>query len=285
MTTTPYSYCLLRYVHDPAAGEILNIGVALYAPSAPYIGVRVEHRYERLSRAFAGFDSEHYRRTLAQFEAAVERIRERWQENLFGLPEMPGDVTALAAQVWPDPGLSFRLGPAFAGVADEVDAALESLFERLVTSQCEHPKPQSRSDEEVWAVYQPVLAREHVTRALRPKRFETPELELEFPHAFKNERWHALQPLSMDYTASETLQTKAARWVGAATALKDSPEMGRLYVLLGAPQSDAHEAAYERAKRFLRKMPIEHELIEERDADAFARQLADNLRQHGLLDG
>jgi hypothetical protein len=33
MTTTPYSYRMLRYLHDPATGEGLNVGVLVYAPA------------------------------------------------------------------------------------------------------------------------------------------------------------------------------------------------------------------------------------------------------------
>ena len=40
MRKIPYTYCLVKYVHNPAAGEMLNIGVLLCAPSISFIDAR-----------------------------------------------------------------------------------------------------------------------------------------------------------------------------------------------------------------------------------------------------
>jgi hypothetical protein len=34
---TTFTYTVLRYVHDIATGEFVNMGVALYAPEANYV--------------------------------------------------------------------------------------------------------------------------------------------------------------------------------------------------------------------------------------------------------
>ena len=77
MNTIPYSYCVIRYLHDPATGEMLNIGVILCAPSSKFVVARVGYRYERLSEAFANFDGDHYRRTLRQFSVVLGVLQER----------------------------------------------------------------------------------------------------------------------------------------------------------------------------------------------------------------
>jgi hypothetical protein len=33
-----YTYTVLRYVHDVTSGEFVNVGVALHAPQARYLG-------------------------------------------------------------------------------------------------------------------------------------------------------------------------------------------------------------------------------------------------------
>ena len=66
-------------------------------------------------------------------------------------------------------------------------------------------------------------------------------------------------------------------------ALEGSPELGRLYLLLGPPHLEMHRTAYVRAKNLLHRMPIPHELVEEDEAGDFAKQLADYMRQHGVL--
>jgi Protein of unknown function (DUF3037) len=284
MSTIPYTYSVLRYLHDPAAGEMLSVGVAVYAPGAPYVAARLDHHYERLSQAFADFDGDHYRKSLRQFEAAIDRLRNGWAAGLPSSWELPPDVGSLTGQIWPDAGLSFRFGPVLAGVTKDLEEALSSLFTRMVTSQYVRGQAERRSDEGVWSVYQRPLARQAVARALRPKLFATPEFKLEFDHAFKNERWHVLQPVSMDYVRADSLQAKAARWLGNAMALQGHPELGKLYLLLGAPHLEANRAAYVKAKNLLHKIPVPHELIEEDAADDFAGELADYMRQHGILD-
>jgi hypothetical protein len=34
---TAYTYTILRYVHDTATGEFVNVSVALYAPDANFV--------------------------------------------------------------------------------------------------------------------------------------------------------------------------------------------------------------------------------------------------------
>jgi hypothetical protein len=35
---TPYSYAVLRYVHDIGTGEFINVGVVVSAPSVSFVG-------------------------------------------------------------------------------------------------------------------------------------------------------------------------------------------------------------------------------------------------------
>jgi hypothetical protein len=49
---TTFTYTVLRYVHDIATGEFVNMGVALYAPEAKYVSAICNSRYGRLSKMF-----------------------------------------------------------------------------------------------------------------------------------------------------------------------------------------------------------------------------------------
>jgi hypothetical protein len=49
---TTFTYTVLRYVHDIATGEFVNMGVALYAPEAKYVSAICNPRYGRLSKLF-----------------------------------------------------------------------------------------------------------------------------------------------------------------------------------------------------------------------------------------
>ena len=87
----------------------------------------------------------------------------------------------------------------------------------------------------------------------------------------------------MDYVDPATMQRKAVDWLGNAVALEDHPELGKIYLLLGAPQNEGFRGRYNRAKDLLHKMPVNHQIIEEDEATDFAREIADYMREHGLI--
>jgi len=262
---------------------MLNIGVILCAPAARVIEARLEFRYERLSDAFVDFDGEHYRRTLQQFVQVLDILRERLSATtLFDLWDISSNAQSIAKQIWPDMDLSFQIGEVMAGISDDVSNTIENLFHRMVTSQYQRLTQERRTDDDVWAVYQKPLVRRHVISNLRPTVLTTPEVDVKFAHAFRNEKWHVLQPLSMDLKRREYIQNKAMRWFGSAHALEANAELGTLYVLLGPPSIETNRSAYIKAKNLLNKMPIKHELIEEDESEDFADHISAYMREHGI---
>ncbi len=276
----PYSYCILRYVHDPAAGEALNVGILAFAPIEQRLDIRVEQRYARLTSTFRDFNGHHYRATTRRTVAAVAELQARWRNSFPTLEDVPKTLEHLCRLLFPDPGLSLQCGEIFSGLAHDVNGAVTDIFERMVTSQ--HPEgiEARRNDAQVWAVFQEPFEKAGVLQALQPKRFASKDFSIEFDYAWKNAEWHVLQPLSMDYRQSDSLQKAATMWLGNATALKDQEELGELDLLLGPPQSSAQRLAYARAKDLLRKMPVPHRLIEEDEAGDFANEVATMMKEH-----
>jgi hypothetical protein len=189
---------------------------------------------------------------------------------------------ALSRLIWPDTGGSFQPGPILAGITNDPEAELEILFERMVASQYQREPKTRRTDEEVWTLYQRRLPVE-VRRILKKKTFETREFEATFQHTFKNGRWNILEPVSLDYANPQSIQKKAIDLLGSAVALESHPELGTLYLLLGAPQNEAYRTRYNRAKDLLHKMRVEKRLIEEDEAGDFAKYLASYMQEQGIL--
>jgi hypothetical protein len=277
----PYSYCILRYIHDPAAGEALNVGVLAFAASERLVNCRIEQRYARLSATFRDFNGHQYRAAARRIISAVETLRARWHDALDSFDGMPKTVEHVFRTLFPDPGLSFQRGETYSGLAYDFDAAIADIFDRMVASQQPEGPEERRNDTEVWTVFQEPLERLGILEVLQPKRFSSPVFSIQFDYAWKNAEWHVLQPVSMDYRQSDSLQRTATIWLGNATALKDQEELGELDILLGPPQSSAQRAAYARAKDLLHKMPVTHRLIEEDEAEDFANEVASLLREQG----
>jgi hypothetical protein len=212
MSKKPYSFCVLRYAHDPIAGECLNIGVLLVSEQASFLDLRFEHHFERLSDAFRGFEGERFKQVIRHFEAAIEREREAMFHSKQLFVADRNDITAdrIVSRIWSDAGLSFRASEPMGGLSDDMPGTLAALFDRFVTSQSQRSPLEMLTDEQVWSTVRPRLA-PAVARALRLKKFETNDFSIEFQHAFSNKRWHLVQPLSMDYARSGLIQEKAAR--------------------------------------------------------------------------
>ena len=45
MSLERYSFCFLRYVHEPLSGEFANVGVLLWAPQSRFLGFRASKKY------------------------------------------------------------------------------------------------------------------------------------------------------------------------------------------------------------------------------------------------
>ena len=73
----PYSFSVLRYIHDIVTGEFINIGVVLYAPKAKYLSAMCTSRYGRLSKMFSNIDGDHFRQVVRYIQTRLEEEGER----------------------------------------------------------------------------------------------------------------------------------------------------------------------------------------------------------------
>jgi hypothetical protein len=279
----PYTFSLIRYVHDPIAGEALNVGVLLSSPAGSFLDVKLEYRYERFSATFARFDGERFKQVLRHFAGAISDARDtRETLLLFASDSQMSTSAEIGRRIWTDLGTSFRVSESMGGVGENLPAILDDLFERFVTSQYERQQPDHLSDDQVWSRFRGQLS-SVVTHRLRPKKFETADYVIQFDHAFENEQWHVLQPVSMDYSKAALMQEKATKWLGAAINLQESTEAakGKFYFLLHPPESQKDREAYVRSKNILHKIPLQHEIFEESEAAALSEELLSHIKEEG----
>ncbi len=277
-----YTYCLVKYVHNPAAGEMLNIGVLLFSDEIKQILGKFEIHHERLSSAFANFDGYHYRFVIKNLEHSISQLNERFKPSLF--QREFEDIKGVFRSLVPDLGLSIQFGNVLAGITNSLEDEAEHIFYRLITSQTPQKEKKSRSDEEVWTVFNKPLVKREVAKYIQPKIFVSGENNWKFNHTFKNEKWHILEPTTMDYAQAETMQYKAAKLLGETHILKENKEIKKIYVLLGEPRIASLRPAYIKAKNILNKIPIEKEIIEERESESFAKEITSYMKEHGVFE-
>jgi len=273
---TPYTFSVLRYIHDVVSGEFVNVGVALYAPEVRFLSISCVSTYSRPSNFFGGIEGEHFKRMMRHITTGIEELAEQLRtEPLFTAPS--SDIKGWVDQVFPPDDSSLQFSPPRGGVTNDPQATLEELYERFVERYARRTQPPSRSDEEVLRMFRDHLARRQLLSRVRSKKIAGRDYEHEFPFAWKNGIWHASEALSFDLVSSGNILEKANQWLGRAINLNESPESFKLYLLLGKPRQEKLIPSFGRAQNILDKMPCEHEFISEDDAPKFAEQVSKEL--------
>lgn len=285
MTDIEYSYTILKYRHDAAAGEVLNVGVVLFSPSTGQVGLQFDPRYGRLSQTFAHFDGELYKRVLERLSVAVNSLATPMRGNLFELDARSKfeDAGGLVRAAWPDQGLSYFSGPVCFGVTNDLGLELKNLFDLFVLSQFDRRDSTERfNDEQLWDTFKRVLSPRGILNILKPVTLGPAEVE--FEHAYKNERWHVFEPLSLDYVDGAGMKKRAYELAGKAASVRELDDMGTFTILLGRPKRVDADRQFLSARRILADAPGSVKIVEESEAESFASDLQREMREHGVLN-
>jgi len=276
----PYSFTVLRYLHDIVTGEFVNVGVVLYAPAARFLSAQCTTRYGRLTKMFSDVNGEHFRRMARFIEDRLEEEGQRLQKEL-PFEKLPESVKGFASKVLPVDDSSLQFSSEGYGVTDDPRKTLEQLYLRYVERYQEKHERRHRTEEDIWRTFKKPLEEKRVLEYLKPHVIIGQDYQLEFKHCWKNEIWHANQPISFDLLDADEIVEKAARWFGRIASVNDSDEKFKLNILLGNPQDERFNAAFGKAQNILHKMPCEHQFIREEDAEAFAMELKKEIEAHG----
>jgi hypothetical protein len=277
---TPYTFSVLRYIHDPVTQEFINIGVAVYSQQAGFLRAICTAHYSRVTQTFTKIDGNRFRQLTRYLQAEINLIG----QGLSGeLPFEPmRTIDQLLKRVLPPDDSSVQFSnPPGVGLSADLDKTLTELFDRYVERYAVRPGAVRRDDEDVWRVFREPLEQRRVTAHLAPKRIVASSYDYEFERAWKNRIWHLYEPVSFDMVDAGSILEKANRWVGRATSLNDSSERFKIHMLLGEPQDDRLRGAFEKAQNILNKMPGQKEFVRETEADAFADELAREIGEHG----
>lgn len=275
---TPYTYTVLRYVHDVTTGEFVNVGVVVHAPTARFVGVRLRHTFSRLAGMFPDLDRDGFRSAMRIVERALKQIAVDYKKDT--LFRFDGDASAVARKVLPADDSSLQWSPVGAGLASDISLLLDRLFQRLVERYDDKPERPKKNDEDVWRPVRDKLAQSGVAARLTKTVIHGEVDNLQFKHAWKNGVWHCYEPLSFDLADAENIRDKARRWTGHLSAVRDAANQFKPYFIVGAPQEPTLLPAYQDALAILRKSPVQTEVFEETETDALVDLIETELAAH-----
>ncbi len=277
---TAYTYTILRYVHDSTTGEFVNVGVALFAPGAPFAGALCRDTYGRVTRMFPGANGEAFKAVARHIEGRFADFGARFSTNALEIEPRLNTALEIAHAVFPPDESAFQWSELRSGLTKSPSATLDQLFDRLVMRYEQKPANEGRSNEDVWKRFKRNLEVRHVLSRFRPKVITGSHDDMEFKHSYLNERWHCLEPLSFDQTTADGIKDKARRLVGQIIGLQGSAEPFKVYLLVGGPQEPVLKPVFQWAVAMLEAIPVEKEIVREDDADSFTERLAELILAH-----
>jgi hypothetical protein len=275
----PYSYALVRYVHDVVTGEFANVGVILYAPARNHIAFKGTMAYGRLSEFFPGMDGDHFRRMIRTINSRSHDL----STTVSGL--FKGEVTdqaalELANRILPVDDSSLRFTQGGSGLSSDLDSTLERIFERYVDRYTKKPQHQRRSDEVILNSVKPLLAQRKLLDKVEPVVIKAKNYEHTFPIAWRNGKLNACEAVSFDYSDGSYLLEKANTWLGRGVTLFEGAEEFNLHLIVGKPRDPALQASFEKALNILDKMPLPHEIVREEEAVKLVEEIEKDLASH-----
>ena len=274
----PYSYTVLRYVHDITTGEFVNVGVAIYAPEARYASAICRSTYGRLSRLFPGLNAEHFKALMRHIQTSFEELGERLETQL---PlESASSVIDLARRILPTDDSSLQWAPMGFGRTVNPQETLEKLYDRMVMRYEERSVRKHKTEEDVWRHFKRTLESRHLLQHFEPNKITVQDDELNFQHTWKNGILHCLEAVSFDLSSPESIRDKAHRWLGRVTSVAKSTDRFRLYFLVGQPQDEELIAAFENAVSILNKIPTEKMIFYEEQTEELSNIIAQEVAMH-----
>jgi hypothetical protein len=276
---TAYTYTVLRYVHDIATGEFLNVGVALLAPERHYVSALCRTTYGRLREVFPSLDGESFRAAMRHVTHEFERFQKELAEEL-PLKQTSNGIMGYAHAVLGADDSSLQWSPMGSGLSNDPWLTLEQLYERFVMANEPRSPAHRRHDEDVWKRFSLELQQRQVLRHFAKKTIAVDDDQIEFKHAWKNGVWHCLAPVSFDLASADSIREKAHKWLGQLTSVSKASEDFKLYFLVGEPSLAELRPAFESAISILGKSTVEQEVVPESDAGALSERLAAEVLAH-----
>lgn len=237
---TPYSFVVLRYMHNVFTREFVNVGVLLHAPRVGFLGFEKLSGLDRVKGMFPGLQSDSLRDLLAFLASRTEEIHRKTSEQLFDRDQVSAETIAKALLPTDDSALQWSAPGG--GATDNVQQTLKELFDRLVARHLKAHPPTRREDVDVWRPIERELRQRNVLARMQEKTLTVGELRHRFENAWQPQGGYLrlFQALSFDLLLPSDIVEKAVRWSALIRQLRKADADFLIYLILGRPSGQGH---------------------------------------------
>jgi hypothetical protein len=274
---SPYTYTVLRYVHDVMTGEFINVGVVMHVPAQRQVLARIRTTIGRIRGVFPDLDRNAFTVAMHAVQRAFKKIaKESVKAGLLG---SEGDASDFARRAVPADDSSLQWSVVGSGLTSDANKTFERLYERFVARYDTHATHR-RTDDDVWRPVLQKLEEKNLASRLQEKIISGPVDDVFFKHAWKNGCWQVYEPVSFDLTDADGIKKKAREWLGhlaAVVADGGNVEPFKPHFIVGAPRDAKLRPAYDSAVAILRRSPNDPEVFEETQIEELVKQIEDEV--------
>lgn len=261
-----YSYAILRYVHDVATSEFVNIGVAVHCAEHGFFEASFRSTSGRIAEFFPDLNTVAFRALAKTMSSRFASLASAYSTPLdFG--DKAPNLEALLTSVLPKDDSALVWSPIATGLTTDPRKTLADLFARYVSHYDHKPSIHKRTDGEIQRRFSLALENRQISKFFVEKTIHGQDDEIRFESAWKNGVWHCVESISFDLGAPETIREKAHKYLGQLTSISDSAEPFKVYLILGKPTNSTLLPAYNQAVQILHKIKAEREIVAEADTE------------------
>jgi hypothetical protein len=274
---TPYSFVVLRYMHDVFTREFVNVGVLLHAPHVGFLAFEKLSALDRVKGMFPGLQSDSLRDLLTFLALRTAEVHNSTSGQLFDRGQLSAET--IAKSLLPTDDSALQWSGAGGGATDDPQKSLGELFERLVERHLKAHPPTRKEDVDVWKSFEREFRRRDVLQRFQEKTLTVGKLK----HRF--EAWQPaggylrlFQPLSFDLIDPSKIVEKAIHWNGLLRQFRKADSDFYAYLLIGAPSDNDRKEAFKQACDTLAEDGNQKELVREEEAPKFAAGIEKEIK-------
>ena len=278
---TRYQYSIVKYVHNAASGECVNVGLVMLAPDERAFLVQFNQRYSRISKFFQGsFDGQHYRSMVRYLDSEFKRLAADLQAETTcfeAVRSTPNDLESILRLVLPEDSTTFQWGPIYGGIVGQVSDRFSALYNEFIVRHENQTVREYREEYQIWSDFEKRLKARELLEAVQPQTIETNNYHYNFRGSFTNGELNVLEPISFDLIDPTSIVEKANTWVGRLSTL----QRGQEFVfngILAAPNVKSRLNDFDRAMKILRSHRSVKHLVVEGDESGEAEALLNEIQ-------
>ena len=147
-TDGPFTYTVLRYVHDIGTAEFINVGVVVASTRVPCIAAKFKTDCARVKATFPSLDAGVFLARMKRLQACFDGIDEARCSELQASEGT--SLMALIRCVLPLEDRALHWSPVGSGVGGPLRASLQVVYERFVVMHDLQRKRRTRSSPFIW---------------------------------------------------------------------------------------------------------------------------------------